>query len=70
MLTTLPIAHIKPNDYNPNTIDAVKFDTLKNLIEKFGFLQPILVEPANEEGAHIIIDGKHRWRAPTNLVRF
>lgn len=62
MIHTVPIDSVKPNSYNPNVMDAQKYTALKTIIERFGFLQPILVD---KDG--IIIDGEHRWRAMKEL---
>jgi len=51
-------SEIKPNTYNPNTIDEKKFTALVENIKKFGYLQPILIDDKNT-----IIDGEHRWKA-------
>lgn len=62
MIRTVPIGSVKPNAYNPNVMDIQKYTALKKMIERFGFLQPILVD---QEGT--IIDGEHRWKAMKEL---
>lgn len=56
------IDEVYPNGYNPNIMDEAKYNALKELIEKFGYLQPILI---TREG--MIIDGEHRWQAMKEL---
>ena len=58
----IPIGSVEVNDYNPNKIPSGKMKVLKTFIEKFGFLQPILVrKDLNEEGKYIVVDGEHRF---------
>mgnify|MGYP001608214278 FL=1 len=56
------IDEVFPNGYNPNVMDAEKYAALKELITRFGYLQPILIVPDGK-----IIDGEHRWRAMKDL---
>jgi len=53
---------LKPNDWNPNKMDAKTYAKLKNNIRKFGYVNKIVVD---EEGT--IIDGYHRWKALQEL---
>lgn len=56
-----------PLPSNPNHIDTLKFEELKNIITKYGFLQPITVREHEEDGFYQIIDGFHRWKASVEL---
>lgn len=53
---------VYPNGYNPNVMAEDKYTALKELISRFGFLQPILISREGE-----IIDGEHRWKAMKDL---
>lgn len=44
-------------------LEKKKLDELVNSIEKHGILQPIMVEPAEEEGRHRLLIGERRTRA-------
>lgn len=57
------INKIKPNEYNPNSMDDRVFDELVKDITAEEMDQPIVVIPdPNAEGEWIIVDGEHRWR--------
>lgn len=47
---------------NPNEMDEAKLDALAELIQRYGFLQPILAVPL-EGGKFRIVDGHHRAKA-------
>ena len=47
---------------NPNVMDEKKFEALKEVIKKFGFIIPIIT---NKE--YKIADGFHRWKAARDL---
>jgi ParB/RepB/Spo0J family partition protein len=49
---------------NPNQMDEAKLDALSELIQKYGFLQPILAIPLEgQKGTYRIVDGHHRTLA-------
>ena len=50
-------SELDPNDYNPNRVLNDEFKILALNIQRFGWIQPILINKNN-----IIIDGFHRWR--------
>lgn len=62
----LPVADLKHADYNPRFITDVDFENLKRSIEKFGFVQPIVVNmhPGRE---NIIVGGHMRVEAAKRL---
>lgn len=62
---TVAIDHIKPNAWNPNKQNEEIFQKAKESIEKFGFIDPVLVRQVGD--TFEIIDGEHRWRAATAL---
>lgn len=54
---------IKPNEYNPNSMNEDQFAMLVADFEENGFVgQPIIINSNNE-----IIDGEHRWRVARHL---
>jgi len=53
---------LREPEVNPNSLDKEKFDLLKSAIERYGFLQPVLIREDNT-----IIDGCHRVRAAKEL---
>jgi len=59
-----------PNPYNKNKMGAQYFAALKaNMANpSIGFTMPILVRPhAEKEGAWMIVDGEHRWKASKEI---
>jgi ParB/RepB/Spo0J family partition protein len=52
------IDSIHPNDWNPNIMKGSVYEFLKKSIQKYGFVQPVIVTPTG-----VIIDGEHRWKA-------
>jgi ParB/RepB/Spo0J family partition protein len=60
----IPRGNIRPNPWNPNEFDDDTFNELVKSIEDFGFIQPIIVGPLDDdpEGFDFeVIDGEHRW---------
>ena len=55
----VPLASLEANDYNPNRMPGSEMDLLRQCIEKFGFLFPIVVVRAGEK--YKIVDGFHRY---------
>jgi 16S rRNA G966 N2-methylase RsmD len=55
---TISIGKIRPNDWNPNSMDARMFAVLIKNIEKEGFIEPVII---TKDG--VIVNGEHRWRA-------
>lgn len=47
---------LKPNDYNPNSVNKPELELLKRSILTDGWTQPIVANPDME-----IVDGFHRW---------
>lgn len=58
----VPIDTLKVNGYNPNKMSKTVFSFLKQMIEKNGFCQAVVVT-----SDYVIIDGEHRWRAMKEL---
>ena len=60
----IPREEIRPNDWNPNEFDSDTFNELVKSIEDFGFVQPIIVGPLDNDPDGFkfeTIDGEHRW---------
>jgi ParB-like chromosome segregation protein Spo0J len=58
---------LTPNDYNPNRQNEHEFTLLKSSILEDGFTDPVKVVD-RDDGAIVIVDGEHRWRAVRSLV--
>jgi ParB-like chromosome segregation protein Spo0J len=54
-------SELTPNDYNPNRQSEHEFELLKASILEDGFTDPVKV--VDRDGATVIVDGEHRWRA-------
>jgi ParB-like chromosome segregation protein Spo0J len=53
----LSAKELKPNFWNPNAVFGPELRLLRDLILRYGWIQPLLVSRD-----YIIIDGFHRWR--------
>lgn len=65
-LTDIEVKKIQPNKYNPNRIPKGLLTHLKNTIQRYGFLQPILVREV-KENCYEIVDGEHRYKTLKEL---
>ena len=60
----LPVGSINANNYQPRKhFDEESLASLTASVRELGVLQPILVRPADSEGAYELIAGERRWRA-------
>jgi hypothetical protein len=57
----VPITDLSANDYNPNRMQDVEMNLLRESIDKYGFVFPILTTWDNELQKYRIIDGYHRY---------
>lgn len=57
----VPITSLFANDYNPNRMPDAEMDLLRQCIEKYGFLFPIVTTWDKEKEKYRIIDGYHRY---------
>jgi len=63
----IPRHLIRPNAWNPNVMDADKFNELVSNFEQLGFVQDVVVSPLSKEEADLtgfeyqIVDGEHRY---------
>ena len=63
-LRTIPVTQISPNPQQPRTIfDDEGLTALAASITEIGVLQPVIVQPADENGGYVLIAGERRWRA-------
>ena len=56
------VSDIREDPQNPNVMDSGKFEALKKVIGKYGFLVPVIL---NRD--LVIADGYHRWKAAKDL---
>lgn len=57
------ITELISNEYNPNRMPKKEMNLLKDCIEKFGFLFPIICNWDADKGKYRIIDGYHRYES-------
>ncbi len=66
-----PLASVKPNDWNPNEMDAQMSASLRQGLVEDGWLlsQSLLIWGKDNRGKdrNVIIDGEHRWTEATAL---
>jgi len=62
--------NVRPNDYNPNSMDEEKMALLQKVIESHDYLQPIVVRKDKNGDGYIIVDGEHRWAVMKDIPRF
>ena len=61
---SVPIGQVRRNPANPRrSFDPDELDELAASLRAHGFLSPIVVRPAGDEGAFEIVAGERRWRA-------
>ena len=62
---------VSPNHWNPNTMSAEMFESLKQGLQKDGWpwSEPLFIWGKDEHGhtKNVIIDGEHRWKAAKSL---
>jgi len=70
-VVSTPLAKVKPNTWNPNTMDTFTRDSLKQGLKTDGWLssQALLVWGKDEKGKqrNVIIDGEHRFLVAQEL---
>ena len=57
---TIKITDIKPSIYNPRTIDDENFQKLKQSLNQYGLVDPIVINLKND---NTIIGGHQRYKA-------
>lgn len=63
---TVPVAELKPAEYNPRRISEEDFEQIKKSIEEFGFVQPLVANRApGREG--VIIGGHQRFQVAKKM---
>ena len=63
MQETASLSRIRPGKNPREFFDEAEMNELAESIRSYGVLQPILVRPADEVGAYVIIAGERRYRA-------
>lgn len=60
----IDVASVEPDPANPRQhIDEAALRILANSIRRKGLIHPLVVQPANAAGKHLLIVGERRWRA-------
>lgn len=57
----VPIAKIKANDYNPNSVAPPEMALLETSIWEDGYTQPVVTYYDKENDQYIVVDGFHRY---------
>ena len=57
-LYTVKVEDLIDADYNPNVMEERDFENLENSIERYGYIEPIIVNKRN----NVIVGGHHRLR--------
>src|SRR2546430_2807948 len=63
MQETASLSRIRPGENPREFFDEGEMNELAESIRSYGVLQPILVRPAGDAGAYVIIAGERRYRA-------
>jgi len=64
----VPAKKVIANDYNPNAVAPPEMKLLAISIKKDGYTQPIVVW-LNENGLYEVVDGFHRYRVGTEILK-
>lgn len=57
----VPIAKVKANDYNPNSVAPPEMALLETSIWEDGYTQPVVTYYDAENDMYIVVDGFHRY---------
>lgn len=57
----VPVAKVRANDYNPNSVARTEMSLLYTSIERDGYTQPVVTVYDAETDAYVIVDGFHRY---------
>lgn len=60
-LLWLDPSEIRPNPWNPNVVPADVLDKVREALERFGWLSPVVVR-SDTDATFQLIDGEHRWQ--------
>jgi len=58
---------VEPNDWNFNQVSTLVYKKLKKAIQRYGFLNPVVVYRPPGAKKLVIVDGEHRWLAAKEL---
>lgn len=65
--TVIPISQVVPDENQPRKyFNAEKLKTLKNSIQRYGIINPLVVQEVSK-GKYLLVDGERRFRAATEL---
>lgn len=60
----IDVAQIEPDQSHPRRyIDEAGLDVLVQSIKRKGLIHPLIVQPINADGKHVLVVGQRRWRA-------
>lgn len=62
-LQEVPVGALRPNTWNPNEQTPRVSAAVRESIDAFGFIDPVLVRPHPDGDGYEIVDGEHRWQA-------
>jgi len=65
----VPIAKVKANDYNPNSVAPPEMALLETSIWEDGYTQPVVTYYDAENDMYIVVDGFHRYLTLKNSKR-
>lgn len=65
----VPIAKVKANDYNPNSVAPPEMALLETSIWEDGYTQPVVTYYDKEADQYIVVDGFHRYLTLKNSKR-
>ncbi len=67
IVRSMPIAHLKPNPYQPRTrMDPDRLEELAASIQQSGIIQPLIARK-NQNDQFEIVAGERRWRAAQRI---
>lgn len=65
-IVNIPINNLLEADYNPRQLSKKQFETLKDSLEKFGFVDPVIIN-SNPDRKNIIIGGHQRVKVAKQI---
>lgn len=65
----VPIAKVRANDYNPNSVAPPEMELLETSIWEDGYTQPVVTYYDKENDLYIVVDGFHRYLTLKNSKR-
>ena len=65
----VPTEKVRYNEYNPNAVAPPEMRLLRHSIEEDGVTQPIVVIYDPNQDLYIVIDGAHRYKIMTKILK-